>query len=93
MKNTFLFAGLFFCLTVVLAVAQPGDAGAEQQVTAQAQQQDVFTPAPEAMKKCSFNSDCPYGKCSKGQCGACSFSSECKGFGTCSGGRCTKSPY
>ena len=39
-------------------------------------------------KKCSFNSDCPYGKCKSGKCGSCSFNSDCKGWGKCKSGQC-----
>jgi hypothetical protein len=90
MKNALWFAGLFFCLTLGLAIAQPTDAGAEPQVAPlqDVSQQTVFTPEPEALKKCSSSSDCPYGKCSKGRCGACSFNSDCKGWGKCSKGQC-----
>ncbi len=42
----------------------------------------------EPTKKCSFNSDCPHGKCKGGKCGACGFDSECKGWGKCKGGQC-----
>lgn len=39
-------------------------------------------------KRCSFNSDCPYGKCRHGKCGGCSFNSDCKGWGKCRHGQC-----
>jgi hypothetical protein len=39
-------------------------------------------------KKCSFNSDCRWGKCKKGRCGGCSFNSDCKGWGKCKKGWC-----
>ena len=48
---------------------------------------DANAPVPMA-KKCGFDSDCPHGKCSGGQCGACGFDSDCKGWGKCSGGHC-----
>jgi hypothetical protein len=88
MKNAGFVAGLFVCLTVVLVAAHQGDAGAAsaaQDVAAA----DIFVPEAQTFaKKCSFNSDCPYGKCSKGKCGACSFNSDCKGWGKCSKGQC-----
>lgn len=39
-------------------------------------------------KKCSFQSDCEYGKCKGGQCGGCDFQSDCKGWGKCKNGQC-----
>jgi len=42
----------------------------------------------EPYKKCSFNSDCKYGKCKSGKCGSCSFNSDCKGWGKCKSGKC-----
>lgn len=52
----------------------------------QSWQSDFDQYAP--VKKCSFNSDCPYGKCKSGQCGGCDFNSDCKGWGKCKSGRC-----
>ena len=51
------------------------------------------TQAAPLAKRCSFNSDCPYGKCKHNKCGGCSFNSDCKGFGGCKNGRCKRSPY
>src|SRR5690348_17250574 len=46
-------------------------------------------PRAETMaKKCGFDSDCPYGKCSGGSCGSCGFDSDCKGWGRCKSGAC-----
>jgi len=49
----------------------------------------VVNESPDPLaQKCSFNSDCAYGLCKGGQCGGCSFTSECKGWGTCKSGQC-----
>ena len=54
---------------------------------------ELLMSMPDGDKKCGFDSDCSHGKCDDGQCGGCSFDSECKGFGSCKSGRCEKSPY
>jgi hypothetical protein len=91
MKIASVVAGFAICLAIGLFAAQQ-DADADvtgSQVTAAQTQLSVFAPEPETYgKKCSFNSDCPYGKCKGGQCGACSFNSDCKGWGKCKGGQC-----
>jgi len=90
MKQSFVVAGLFLCLTVALAATQHGRAVAEQ-VTSQDRSEPltIFAqPAEVLAKKCSFNSDCPYGKCTKSTCGGCGFNSDCKGWGKCSKGQC-----
>ncbi len=46
---------------------------------------DDFAPVA---KKCNFQSDCKYGKCKRGRCGACDFQSDCRGWGKCKRGRC-----
>jgi hypothetical protein len=49
----------------------------------------VNPPSADAMaKKCGFDSDCPYGKCSGGSCGSCGFDSDCKGWGKCKNNAC-----
>ena len=90
MRSAFFVAGLFLCLTIVIAQQPSADAQpAGSQITAEAVSQvPIESPEAEAFKKCSFNSDCPYGKCGKGKCGACSFNSDCKGWGKCSKGQC-----
>jgi hypothetical protein len=82
-----------------LVIAQQRDAGADQVKAAKGtvtvtqtepmSQVSVFMPEAETYaKKCSFNSDCPYGTCTKNVCGGCSFNSDCKGWGKCSNGWC-----
>ena len=95
MKSVAAIAGQFVCLTVGFVITQQRDADAHKATTAQVsapdgQSADVLITEPEAepKKKCSFNSDCKYGKCSKGKCGACGFKSDCNGWGTCSKGQC-----
>lgn len=88
MKSVAIVVGIVACLAVGFIVT---DSEAEQVVGAQegySQQLPVQPPAAETYKKCSFNSDCPYGKCKSGRCGSCSFNSDCKGWGKCKGGRC-----
>lgn len=92
MKIVSIVTGLALCFVVALIAVQR-DAGAQvgeaAAVTPAPIQQSVFVPEPEALaKKCSFDSDCPHGKCKGGQCGACSFNSDCKGWGVCKGGQC-----
>ena len=89
MKKVAIIAGIAVCLAFGFVVIQQSEVGAEQ-VAAQttSHQLPVTPPAAETYKKCSFNSDCPYGKCKGGRCGACSFNSDCKGWGKCKGGRC-----
>lgn len=79
MKLASVVFGLVLCFVLGLAIAQR---------TAVAQGPALFTPAPVEMKKCSFQSDCPYGTCKNGSCGGCSFQSDCKGWGKCSNGMC-----
>jgi hypothetical protein len=96
MKRALILAGLFVVFTVGLVVMQQQDADARLATTPQvsALAADLAAPVgvsePEAQprKKCSFNSDCRYGKCKKGKCGGCSFQSDCKGWGKCKGGWC-----
>jgi hypothetical protein len=96
MKSGLVISSLVVCLSLGLVLLQQTNAGAEQvdsaETTAPAAapaQPHVFAPAPETFaKKCSFNSDCPYGKCKKGRCGGCSFNSDCKGWGKCKKGWC-----
>jgi hypothetical protein len=76
MKRTIVVALLIGLIGVFFAFTRPGRAVA-----------DASSPVPVA-KKCGFDSDCPYGKCSGGQCGACGFDSDCKGWGKCSKGQC-----
>lgn len=98
MKRAFLLAGLFVVFTVGLVVMQQqdADAGANQAIAQQvsapaadsADRAPITEPAAQPRKKCSFNSDCPYGKCKKNKCGGCSFNSDCKGWGKCKSGWC-----
>ena len=89
MKKTAAIIGILACLTVGFVVALQQDAGAQQVVAPRAASAPaVFEPAPEMYKKCSFNSDCPHGKCKKSRCGGCSFNSDCKGWGKCKSGWC-----
>ena len=84
-----IVVGLFFCLTLALGIGFHGQASAEKKtdITDQVTAPDSELE-PLAAKKCSFNSDCKYGKCVKGRCGGCSFNSDCKGWGKCSKGQC-----
>lgn len=101
MKTTLIVGLAVVALTVGLLVlhqqqasAKPVEASASFTRAAPAGQLPIYQPGAEALaKKCSFNSDCSHGKCSGGVCGGCSFNSDCTSFGSCSGGRCTKSPY
>ena len=96
MKRTIFLAGLFVVFTVGLVVLQQQDADAGQinlqQVNAAEAEvcdQVLFTePEAQPRKKCSFNSDCRYGKCKRSKCGGCSFNSDCKGWGKCKSGWC-----
>lgn len=88
MRIASVVVALVVCLGAGLIVAQHADAGAEQPAAATASP-PVFAPQAEMLaKKCSFNSDCPYGQCKSGECGGCSFDSDCKGWGKCKGGQC-----
>ncbi len=85
MKSALAVTSLFVFLSVGIVVTQPATADAEQLTAAQT----IFNPEAETLsKKCSFNSDCSHGKCSKNRCGGCSFNSDCKGWGKCSKGWC-----
>jgi uncharacterized low-complexity protein len=77
MKRTILLGLLVVLAVFFVAVARQRAARAG----------DAPAAVPMA-KKCGFDSDCPYGKCGGGQCGACGFDSDCKGWGKCSGGQC-----
>lgn len=98
MKRAFFLAGIFAVFTVGLVVMQQQDADAgvrkanTPQVSAPAAELsdrvDVSEPEAQPQKKCSFNSDCRYGKCKKSRCGGCSFNSDCKGWGKCKRGWC-----
>lgn len=87
MKIAWATLGMVLCFVLGLMVSQ-------RSAVAQAPASPgVFTPAPVEVKKCSFQSDCPYGTCKGGSCGGCSFQSDCGSFGPCNSGRCAKSPY
>ena len=97
MKITYAIAGLVLCLTLGLVMTLQRDASGEQARAATVTPSpslpsgpmSVFTPEPDTYaKKCSFNSDCPYGTCKNSTCGGCSFNSDCKGWGKCSDGWC-----
>lgn len=86
MKN--LAAGVAVCLCVacVIAICDRAEAEPAARSTELAM---PSVPAPQALaKKCSFNSDCHYGKCKRHRCGGCSFQSDCKGWGKCKKGWC-----
>lgn len=68
-----------------LTIDAPTTVAAEEVLETPASVTDVSEP--EA-KKCSFASDCKYGKCKSGKCGSCSFKSDCKGWGKCKSGQC-----
>ena len=95
MKSIAAISCLFLALTVGFVITQQRDADAykvtKSQVTAptgQATALQITEPRFEPKKKCSFSSDCRYGKCKKGRCGGCSFQSDCKGWGKCKNGWC-----
>lgn len=104
MKSVILGVGFSACLLLGLFIVQQQDATADQATVEQVsnsttveqapnnttveQYGDCVTEAGSSENKCSFNSDCKYGKCSKGKCGACGFTSECNGWGKCSKGQC-----
>jgi len=84
-------------LGVAFLVGGPADAdttAAPAQITAPSTAAPaVWAPAPlqctdQGEKKCSFDSDCPHGKCKSGKCGGCGFDSDCKGWGKCKDGWC-----
>ncbi len=96
MKRVLFLAGVFVAFTVGLVFMQQQDADAGQPKARQvsgpsahlAPPVGVSEPEAQPRKKCSFSSDCPYGKCKRGKCGACGFNSDCKGWGKCKRGRC-----
>lgn len=97
MKRGLIFAGLFVVFTMGLVALHQQDADADtskatatQVASPTADSPDLGVTEPEAQprKKCSFNSDCRYGKCKKSRCGGCSFNSDCKGWGKCKSGWC-----
>ncbi len=97
MKTGTVVVSLVVCLVLGFAIAQQREADAQQAQPARMTAPQahppsavsVFTPEPDIYaKKCSFNSDCPYGTCSHNTCGGCSFNSDCKGWGKCSNGWC-----
>jgi hypothetical protein len=96
MKRLSIAIGLFLCLTVALVALNQNQASAASDAVVAAAttgtpaaQGDFFVPDAETYgKKCSFNSDCRYGKCKKSRCGGCSFNSDCKGWGKCKKGWC-----
>jgi hypothetical protein len=96
MKRAFLLAGIFVVFTVGIVVMQRQDADASQGPAAQVSAStgdmagpvEVTEPEAQPRKRCSFNSDCPYGKCKNHRCGGCSFQSDCKGWGKCRNGWC-----
>ncbi len=88
MKRALIVAGIVASLAVAFVLTQQPEAIADQIKPQAAAELPVTPPAAETYKKCSFNSDCPYGKCKSGRCGACSFNSDCKGWGKCKSGRC-----
>lgn len=104
MKKVLVFGGLFAALTVALVVVQHGSADASAVPAVQVMPATAAPAAPAEQatapvpvwqelvqpmaKRCSFNSDCPYGTCKSGRCGGCSFQSDCKGWGKCANGWC-----
>jgi len=95
MKSVFLGVGMFACLMAGVLAVQQRDATADQAMVERAPaeaaaeaQDECLTQVDSSEKKCSFNSDCKYGKCAKGVCGSCGFTSDCNGWGKCSGGQC-----
>ncbi|MBU1240353.1 hypothetical protein KKF84_09535 [Myxococcota bacterium] len=97
MKKTIILS-VFIAVTLGIVVTKQQNAGAKQVTTVE--KTTAPTPTSESAlpifgahlesysKKCSFNSDCPYGKCKHNKCGSCSFNSDCKGWGKCKSGRC-----
>ena len=95
MRHAWMVGSLGLCLVAGMLVIglNRADASASSPATAPATAERALpaTPATQAAplaKRCSFNSDCPYGKCKHGKCGGCSFNSDCKGWGKCKGGWC-----
>lgn len=94
MKSASIVIGLILCFALGLMVTLDQNASADPvspaQLVAEARlaQVPIYNPEAEALKKCNFNSDCPYGKCDKHTCGGCSFNSDCKGWGKCSSHQC-----
>ena len=99
MRKTVLFGSLLVGLTVGLVLLAQQSTSAAQVpsvggVTAEVPGDEAApgtlwqdTAAP-LDKRCSFNSDCPYGTCKSNRCGGCSFNSDCKGWGVCKNGWC-----
>ncbi len=97
MKSVLVVVGLALCLTVGFVIADQQSAGAEQTSIELVQPAEAAPATPTVepgtyleifAKKCSFDSDCPHGKCRSGKCGGCSFDSDCKGWGKCRSGQC-----
>jgi len=74
MKSTLIAVAVVFGLAGI--VIAESDASADQ------------TQSQLSSKSCSFNSDCSHGVCRDGECGGCSFNSECNGWGMCKDGHC-----
>lgn len=85
----FLFVAVFLAaiMMVGLAVSKPtNDAEPADQPTI-----EITTTSSSVLyagKKCGFDSDCSHGKCRSGECGGCSFDSDCNGWGTCESNQC-----
>lgn len=96
MKSVAITTSLFLCFILGFIVVQQTSASARPVSVAQdvastaveLGQVPISAPEAEALKKCNFNSDCPYGKCDKHVCGGCNFNSECKGWGKCQKHKC-----
>ena len=90
MKRALVILGLCVCVACgYLLIQRDANADPADQPIAAAVELDVDAiEAEEVAKKCSFNSDCKYGKCKSGKCGGCSFNSDCNGWGKCKSGWC-----
>jgi hypothetical protein len=90
-----LVAAMVLFLTVGFVVVKNQSAKAEntkKEIATQTQKVNLTaiteTEIIPLSKKCSFNSDCKYGKCKGNKCGSCSFKSDCKGWGVCKSNKC-----
>ena len=96
MKSAFVIAGLCILFLVGFVVLPQSNAGAKGTTVASRSVTDGLAAMRalgddfqlQPKKRCSFNSDCRYGKCKKSRCGGCSFNSDCKGWGKCKRGWC-----
>jgi len=83
---------LLIALGVVTVLALGITAAVGAQSSTLVDDQTWSIQAAEA-PKCSFNSDCKYGKCGSGKCGYCDFNSDCNGYGVCSDHQCGRCSF